>query len=101
VIRTGGEAVAPTEVEGVLIAHPAVADVAVVGVPDDRWGELVCAVVVPVPDHPPPELAELRDLCAGALATYKHPRRLVVIDAIPRTTATGQIQRRLLLESLG
>jgi acyl-CoA synthetase (AMP-forming)/AMP-acid ligase II len=101
VIRTGGEAVAPTEVEGVLIAHPAVADVAVVGVPDDRWGELVCAVVVPAPDRPPPELAELRDLCAGALATYKHPRRLVVVDAIPRTIATGQIQRRLLLESLG
>jgi len=101
VIRTGGEAVAPTEVEGVLIGHPAVADVAVVGVPDDRWGELVCAVVVPAPDRPPPDLAELRDLCAGALATYKHPRRLVVIDAIPRTTATGQIQRRLLLESLG
>jgi acyl-CoA synthetase (AMP-forming)/AMP-acid ligase II len=101
VIRTGGESVAPTEVEGLLIAHPAVADVAVVGVPDDRWGELVCAVVVPVPDRPPPELAELRKLCAGALATYKHPRRLVVMDAIPRTTATGQIQRRLLLESLG
>ena len=101
VIRTGGEAVAPTEVEGVLIGHPAVADVAVVGLPDDRWGELVCAVVVPAPDRLPPELAELRDLCAGALASYKHPRRLVLFDAIPRTAATGQIQRRLLLEGLG
>jgi acyl-CoA synthetase (AMP-forming)/AMP-acid ligase II len=100
-IRTGGEAVAPTEVEGVLLAHPAVADVAVVGVPHERWGELVCAVVVPAPHGPPPELAELRDLCAGALATYKHPRRLVLTDVIPRTSATGQIQRRLLLESLG
>jgi acyl-CoA synthetase (AMP-forming)/AMP-acid ligase II len=101
VIRTGGEAVTPTEVEGVLIGHPAVADVAVVGLPDDRWGELVCAVVVPAPDRPPPDLAELRGLCAGALASYKHPRRLVLFDAIPRTPATGQIQRRLLLEQLG
>jgi acyl-CoA synthetase (AMP-forming)/AMP-acid ligase II len=101
VIRTGGEAVTPTEVEGVLIAHPAVADVAVVGVPDDRWGELVCAVVVLAPDRPPPELEDLQDLCSGALASYKHPRRLVLIDAIPRTPATGQIQRRLLLEKLG
>jgi acyl-CoA synthetase (AMP-forming)/AMP-acid ligase II len=100
VIRTGGEAVAPSEVEGVLIAHPGVADVAVVGVPDDRWGELVCAVVVPAPGRPPPELAELRDLCADALASYKHPRRLVLTEAIPRTPATGQIQRRLLLEIL-
>jgi acyl-CoA synthetase (AMP-forming)/AMP-acid ligase II len=101
VIRTGGEAVAPTEVEGVLIGHPAVADVAVVGVPDDRWGELVCAVVVPAADRPPADLAELQDLCASALASYKHPRRLVLVDSIPRTLATGQIQRRLLLERLG
>jgi acyl-CoA synthetase (AMP-forming)/AMP-acid ligase II len=101
VIRTGGEAVTPTEVEGVLIGHPAVADVAVVGLPDDHWGELVCAVVVPASDRPPPDLTELRDLCAGALAPYKHPRRLVLFDAIPRTPATGQIQRRLLLERLG
>jgi acyl-CoA synthetase (AMP-forming)/AMP-acid ligase II len=101
VIRTGGEAVAPAEVEHALIGHPAVADVAVVGVPDDRWGELVCAVVVPAQDRPPPDLAELRELCAGVLASYKHPRRLVLVEAIPRTPATGQIQRRLLLERLG
>jgi acyl-CoA synthetase (AMP-forming)/AMP-acid ligase II len=100
VIRTGGEAVAPSELEGVLAGHPNVADVAVVGVPDDQWGELVCAVVVPVSDGPPPELAELRDLCAGVLASYKHPRRVVVVEQIPRTPATGQVQRRLLLERL-
>jgi acyl-CoA synthetase (AMP-forming)/AMP-acid ligase II len=101
VIRTGGEAVAPSELESVLARHPKVADVAVVGLPDERWGELVCAVVVPVPGGAPPELAELRTLCTRALASYKHPRRLVLVDEIPRTPATGQIQRRLLLERLG
>jgi acyl-CoA synthetase (AMP-forming)/AMP-acid ligase II len=101
VIRTGGEAVAPAEVEGVLAEHPAVADVAVVGLPDDQWGELVCAVVVPAQEGRPPGLAELRSFCAGTLAIYKHPRRLVLMEQIPRTPATGQVQRRLLLERLG
>jgi acyl-CoA synthetase (AMP-forming)/AMP-acid ligase II len=100
VIRTGGEAVAPTELETVLAGHPRVADVAVVGLPDAQWGELVCAVVVPAPDGPPPELSDLRATCAGRLASYKHPRRLVLVDEIPRTAATRQVQRRLLLERL-
>jgi fatty-acyl-CoA synthase len=100
VIRTGGEAVAPSEVEGVLGAHPRVADVAVIGLPDDQWGELVCAVIVPAPGGPPPELDELRELCAGVLAAFKQPRRLYVADRIPRTAATGQVQRRLLVEEL-
>jgi acyl-CoA synthetase (AMP-forming)/AMP-acid ligase II len=101
VIRTGGETVAPFEVERVLADHPAVADIAVVGLPDDQWGELVCAVVVPVAGEPPPSLSDLRALCSGALASYKHPRRVVLVDEIPRTAATGQVQRRLVLERLG
>ena len=100
VIRTGGEAVAPSEVERVLGTHPHVVDVAVVGLPDEQWGELVCAVVVADDDGPPPVLGELRELCAGALASFKHPRRIYVVDRIPRTAATGQIQRRLLVEQL-
>jgi acyl-CoA synthetase (AMP-forming)/AMP-acid ligase II len=100
VIRTGGEAVAPAELETVLARHPRVADVAVVGVPDSQWGELVCAVVVPAPDGPAPELEDLRATCVGRLASYKHPRRLVLTEEIPRTAATGQVQRRLLLERL-
>ena len=101
VIRTGGEAVTPTEVEQVLIGHPEVADAAVVGLPDDEWGELVCAVVVPAAVGSAPELASLRAFCAESLASYKHPRRLVVVDEIPRTPATGQVQRRRLIEQLG
>jgi fatty-acyl-CoA synthase len=99
-IRTGGEALSPAEVEGVLAEHPQVADVAVVGLPDERWGEVVCAVMVPRDAGAAPTLAELRASCEGALAPYKHPRRLELVEEIPRTSATGQIQRRLLVERL-
>jgi acyl-CoA synthetase (AMP-forming)/AMP-acid ligase II len=98
VIRTGGETVSPTEVEVVLGTHPGVADVAVVGVPDPSWGEIVCAVVVASPGMVPPSLDDLRAHCEASLAPFKHPRRVEVIDAIPRTPSTLQVQRRLLVE---
>ena len=101
VIRTGGESVAPTEVEAVLGALPSVSDVAVVGLPDVEWGEVVCAVVVVAPGAAAPDLADLRAACTGKLAGFKHPRRLVVVDEIPRTATTGQVQRRLLVELVG
>jgi acyl-CoA synthetase (AMP-forming)/AMP-acid ligase II len=99
IIRTGGESVAPTEVEGVLAAHAAVADVAVVGVPDAAWGEVVCAVVVARPGAWV-TVDDLRAHCHGRLAPFKHPRRVVLVDALPRTAATGQVQRTLLVERL-
>jgi acyl-CoA synthetase (AMP-forming)/AMP-acid ligase II len=97
VIRTGGESVAPSEVEAVLASHPAVSEVAVVGVADAQWGEVVCAVVVAAA---PVELDDLRAFCADRLAAFKHPRRLERVDALPRTAATGQVQRTLLVERL-
>jgi acyl-CoA synthetase (AMP-forming)/AMP-acid ligase II len=100
VIRTGGEAVAPTEVEAALADHPALADVAVVGIPDARWGEVVCAMVVLRPGATPPTLEELQLHAADRLARFKRPRRLELVDAIPRTPATDQVQRRLLVERL-
>jgi fatty-acyl-CoA synthase len=101
VLRTGGETVAPTEVEAVLVTHPAVSEVAVIGLPDARWGEVVCAVVVPtVGNAAALTVDSLRAHCAGRLAGFKHPRRLELIDALPRTPATGQIQRTLLVERL-
>jgi fatty-acyl-CoA synthase len=98
VIRSGGETVAPVEVEAVLSTMPSVADVAVIGLPDADWGEVVGAVVVAAAGAAVPTIEDVRAHCADRLAAFKHPRRLVVLDAIPRTPATGQVQRRLLVE---
>lgn len=98
-IRTGGESVAPAEVEEVLSSHPALAAVAVVGIPDVEWGEVVCAVVVLRPGASV-TLAQLQEHCAASLATFEKPRRLECVDALPRTTATGQVQRTLLVEQI-
>jgi acyl-CoA synthetase (AMP-forming)/AMP-acid ligase II len=99
VIRTGGESVAPAEVEAVLAAHPSVAEVAVVGIPDPQWGEIVCAVVVPAPGRPP-SLPELQKHCEGRIAGFKKPRRLELAQTLPRTPATGQVQRTLLVQRI-
>jgi acyl-CoA synthetase (AMP-forming)/AMP-acid ligase II len=100
VIRSGGETVAPVEVEAVLAAHPAVAEVAVVGVPDPQWGEVVTAVVVVRPGAAAPDAGALRAFCEGRLSAPKQPRRIAVVDALPRTAATGQVQRTLIIERL-
>jgi acyl-CoA synthetase (AMP-forming)/AMP-acid ligase II len=99
VIRTGGETVSPAEVERVVATHPDVAEVAVIGVPDVEWGEVVCAVVVVAGDQAP-DVAGLRAHCDSRLAAFKHPRRVEVVDRLPRTAATGQVQRTLLVERL-
>ena len=79
-------------VEGVLGAHPAVKDVAAVGLPHDKWGEAVNAVVVLHRDTRVDE-AELLDWCRGRLAGYKRPREVRFIESLPRT-ANGKITRR-------
>jgi acyl-CoA synthetase (AMP-forming)/AMP-acid ligase II len=99
ILRTGGETVAPTEVEAVLAQHPGIAEVAVVGVPDPQWGEAICAVVVPR-EGTQLDLDTLREHCDGRLARFKHPRRLEIVDSLPRTAATGQIQRTLIVERI-
>jgi len=90
-INTGGEKVYPEEVESALRRHPAVADAAVVGIPDERWGEMVVAVVEPAPgaatDTADALAAELGVFCREHLAGYKRPKRYVVVDALPRTVA--------------
>jgi acyl-CoA synthetase (AMP-forming)/AMP-acid ligase II len=83
-INTGGEKVFPEEVEAVLKSHPSVYDVIVVGVPDERWGETVAAVVQPVTDARP-TLDELAEHCRAHVAGYKVPRRLVLVDEVVRS----------------
>lgn len=100
VIRTGGETVAPGEVEDVVAMHPAVEEAAVVGLPDPEWGEIVTAAVV-VKGGRDLDLEDLQVHCSAHLAPFKVPRRLEVVDRLPRTAATGQIQRPLLVERLG
>jgi acyl-CoA synthetase (AMP-forming)/AMP-acid ligase II len=101
VLRSGGETVAPGEVEAVLADHPAIAEVAVVGIPDVEWGEIVCAVVVARAGHEAAIGVEaLRAHCAGRLADFKQPRRVEIVHELPRTAATGQVQRTLLVERI-
>jgi 2-furoate---CoA ligase len=93
-IISGGENIHPVEVEDALARHPGVRDVAVIGEPDERWGQRVVAFVVAAPGV---TAASLDDHCrsGGVLAPFKRPRRVVFVDAIPKT-ASGKILRRLL-----
>jgi acyl-CoA synthetase (AMP-forming)/AMP-acid ligase II len=99
-IRSGGEWVAPIEVETVVRTHPSVQEVAVVGLPDDRWGELVCAAIVLRPGATLPTVDDLRAHVDGALIGAKQPRVVVQVDALPRTDATGQVRRRRLRDQI-
>lgn len=95
-IVSGGENVYPVEVENALMAHPAVADVAVVGVPDERWGETVKAVVVAAPGGVPvPD--ELIAHCRERLAGFKCPTSVDLVDELPRNPS-GKVLRRLVRE---
>jgi long-chain acyl-CoA synthetase len=98
-VITGGENVYPAEVEAVLARHPAVADVAVIGIPDERWGETVHAVVVPAPASAGPGLdpAELVSWARGQLAGFKCPTSVTVVSELPRN-ATGKVLRAALRE---
>jgi fatty-acyl-CoA synthase len=98
-IISGGENIYPSEVESVLAAHPEVAEVAVIGVPDARWGEVPRALVVPRPGAQLTE-ATLLAFCQGRLARYKHPRSVRLLEALPRTSA-GKVDRRSLAAQHG
>lgn len=91
-IITGGENVWPVAVETVLATHPAVAEVAVVGRPDETWGQAVTAVVVPADPSVPPTLEDLRATAKAELPAYAAPHRLELVDALPRT-ALGKVRR--------
>jgi 3-oxocholest-4-en-26-oate---CoA ligase len=94
VINTGGEKVYPAEVESVLFAHPAVADCAIVGTPDRRWGEAVTALVVLDGASPVTE-RELIDHVGARLAGYKKPKAVLFVDSLSRSPS-GKLNMRII-----
>ncbi|MGD9304359.1 MAG: AMP-binding protein [Desulfobacterales bacterium] len=103
-IITGGENVYPSEVEEIVGSHECVFDCAVIGVPDDKWGERVTAVVIRKPGLTEKEVTEeeLINCCKGRIAGYKRPKEVIFIDSdeMPRT-GTGKILHRILRERFG
>ena len=91
-ILTGGENVYSTEVENVLYMHPAILECAVVGVPDEKWGEVVRGVVVLRPGHQATE-QEIVEFCKDHMAHYKAPKSIDFMDALPRT-GSGKIHKK-------
>jgi len=94
VIISGGENVSSIEVEDVITSHPAVREVAVIGIPDQKWGELVTALVVA---NGGVTAEEIITHCHGSLAGFKCPKRVEFVDSLPRT-ATGKLQKFKLRE---
>lgn len=97
VITSGGEKISPEAVERVLLTDPRIGAVAVLGIPDPEWGQVVAAAVVATDPRTPPVLAELRERVRTALGRAAAPRRLLVLDELP-TLALGKPDRRRLGE---
>jgi fatty-acyl-CoA synthase len=89
--KSGGENVYPAEVERLLLEHPLIAEVAIIGVPDERWGEVGLAVVVPTADVNV-SLDTVTDALGGRVARYKHPKYVRTVDALPRNV-TGKVDK--------
>lgn len=97
-VITGGENVYPTEVENVLYSHPAVLEVAVIGLPDEKWGEAVTAVIVTKPGEEL-TLEDMRAFASERMARYKVPQRMHVLQELPRNP-TGKVLKVQLREDL-
>jgi acyl-CoA synthetase (AMP-forming)/AMP-acid ligase II len=98
-VISGGMNIFPAEIETVLRGHDSVLDVSVIGLPDERWGERVVAVVEPNPEGPPVDEAELIELCRENLASYKKPTQIFVVEVLPRTSS-GKVQKFAVAEQV-
>jgi fatty-acyl-CoA synthase/long-chain acyl-CoA synthetase len=94
-IISGGENIYCAEVENVLAGHPKVAEVALIGVPDPRWGETPLAVITPRDPSDPPTEAEIEAYCRERLAAYKCPRRMALVEALPRNPSGKVLKTEL------
>jgi len=92
-IKTGGENVPSIKVEGVLLGHPRVAEAAVIGIPNEKWGEAVIAIVVP--KDPSPGEKELLYYCKERLAGFEVPKKIIFVESLPKTS-TGKIRKFIL-----
>ncbi|MBL8331211.1 MAG: AMP-binding protein [Rubrivivax sp.] len=97
-IISGGENIHPAEIENLLLGHPDIAECALVGLPDARWGELPVLAVVPQPGRSC-DLASLQPVWEGHVARFKHPRQLLLLPELPKT-ALGKVQRAALVAQL-
>jgi len=100
-IVSGGENIYCAELENVLAAHPKVAEVSIIGVPDPKWGETPMAVIVPHDPADPPTDAEVETHCRARLAHYKRPRHVAIVDALPRNASGKVLKTRLRDEHVG
>jgi len=95
--RSGGENVYPAEIEKILVTHPKIADVAIIGIPDKKWGETGKAFVVPKKKGETVTIEEIHEFLQGKVARYKFPSVVEVIDELPMTS-TGKIRKVVLKE---
>ena len=94
-IIRNGENIAPKEIEDILIGHPGVAEIAIVGLPDARTGERACAVIVPT-GEPQPDVASLRVfLQSQGVAIFKAPEQVVIWEALPRNDAGKVLKHQI------
>ena len=93
-IKTGGENVASADVEVSLFRHPKISDVAIIGLPDEVWGEAITAIVVPVPGQSVDE-KEVIGWCKENMARYKVPKKVIVMDELPRNPSGKVLKRDL------
>ena len=103
-IITGGENVFPSEIEDVVGSHPAIKDIAVIGIPDKKWGEAVKAIIILHDNYKPSDelLKEIADFSKGKIAGFKRPKSIDFIkeEDMPRT-GNGKILHRILREKYG
>jgi acyl-CoA synthetase (AMP-forming)/AMP-acid ligase II len=99
-IISGGENIYCAEVEAVIDAHPKVKEVALIGIPHERWVETPRAIVVAVDPGDPPSEEDVIKFCRERLASYKKPTSVVVVDELPRN-ASGKILKTVLRDEYG